>query len=368
MRFSLSVFLGLFLLCFCAVPVNLGATEKKFTVIIDPGHGGKDAGAIGSVLKLNEKNINLSVALKLGALLENEKDVKVIYTRTKDIFIPLDERPRIANKAKADLFISIHTNAAKNKTAFGTETYVVGSSASAANMEVAMRENSVILYEDDYKTRYQGFNPNSSESYIMFEFMQFAFMDQSLNLASCVQEQFKTACNRSDRGVRQAGFLVLKHTSMPGVLVELGYISNPEEEIYLSQEKSQKELAQAIYSAFLAYKANYEKKNNIAFDDSKKEEANLSKEENKNAKICYKIQICTSSKSKPLNSKEFKNYTPIKEYFENGVYKYMYGESDSYPEILKLKKDIQKHFSDAFVVVFKNDKKLPSGEAKSYFK
>ena len=373
MRFSFSVLLWLFLFSFC-IPISacLEAAEKKFTVVIDPGHGGKDVGAIGSVLKLNEKNINLAVSLELGALLEGEKDVKVIYTRKTDEFVPLDERPRIANKAKADLFISIHTNAAKNKTAAGIETYVVGSSA--ANMEVAMRENSVILYEEDYKTRYEGFDPNSSESYIMFEFMQFAFMDQSLNLASCVQDELKTTCNRSDRGVRQAGFLVLKHTSMPSILVELGYISNSEEEVYLNQEKSQKKLAQAIYNAFLVYKTNYEKKSSVAFDESKreskKEEVIPKNEVNKNvsSNISYRVQIYVSSKSKPLDSKEFNNYTPLKEYFENGVYKYTYGETDSYAEILKVRKEVQKHFSDAFVVVFKDGKKLSPIEARAYFK
>ena len=367
MKFTYS-FLWLVLVGFFFVPAGLEAAEKKFTVVIDPGHGGKDAGAVGSVLKLHEKEINLAVALELGALLEKEKDVNVIYTRKTDVFVPLDERPRIANKAKADLFISIHTNAAKNKSAFGTETYVIGSSA--AHMEIAMRENSVILYEDDYKTRYEGFDPNSSESYIMFDFMQFAFMDQSINLASCVQDEFKTTSNREDRGVRQAGFLVLKHAAMPSILVELGYLSNKEEEAHLSKKASQKKLAEAIYNAFLAYKANYDKKSNTVFDESKKEETKSPTEVKKETvpEICYRIQIHSSSKSKPLNSKEFKNYAPVKEHLEGGVYKYMYGETTSYNEILKIKKEVQKHFSDAFVVVFKDDKKLSTTEAKAYFK
>ena len=367
MRFSFS-FLWLFLCSFfCIVSVNLEAAEKKFTVVIDPGHGGKDPGAVGSVLKLHEKNVNLAVALKLGELLEKEKDVTVIYTRKTDEFIPLDERPLIANKAKADLFISIHTNAAKNKAASGIETYVVGSST--ANMEVAMLENSVILYEEDYKTRYNGFDPNSSESYIMFEFMQFAFMDQSLSLASWVQDQLITACSREDRGVKQAGFLVLKHTNMPSILVELGYISNAEDEAYLSKETSHQELAQAIHKSFLVYKADHDKKTGMVFEEPKKE-VKPQKEPEKNAepKICYSVQLLTSSKQRPLDSKDFKNYTPIKEYFEHGVYKYMYGEAASYDDVLKLKKEVQKHFKDAFVVVFKDDKKLPPIQAKTYLK
>ncbi|MDR1729057.1 MAG: N-acetylmuramoyl-L-alanine amidase [Prevotellaceae bacterium] len=370
-------FLWLFLFGFFFVSAGLEAAEKKFTVVIDPGHGGKDAGAVGSVLKLHEKKINLAVALELGELLEAEKDVNVIYTRKTDVFIPLDERPRIANKAKADLFISIHTNAAKNKAASGTETYVIGSSSSAANMEVAMRENSVILYEEDYQTRYEGFDPNSSESYIMFDFMQFTFLDQSLHLAACIQDEFKTTCNREDRGVKQAGFLVLKQASMPSILVELGYISNQEEEKHLNKKASQKKLAEAIYNAFLVYKTNYEKKSGIAFDDSKNEEVKPDKEtkqedgkasEKNVPEIRYRVQFHTSSKRKPLNSKEFKNYAPVKEYLENGVYKYMYGETTSYAEILEKKKKIQEHFSDAFVVVFKNEKRLSPAEARAYFK
>jgi N-acetylmuramoyl-L-alanine amidase len=366
-------FLWLFLFGCCAISAGLVAAEKKFVVVIDPGHGGKDPGAVGSVLKVHEKKINLAVALELGALLEKEKNVEVVYTRKTDEFVPLDERPRVANKAKADIFISIHTNAAKSKLAAGAETYVVGSSA--ANMEVAMRENSVILFEEDYKTRYEGFDPNSSESYIMFDLTQFAFTDQSINLASCVQDQFKANCSRSDRGVKQAGFLVLKHSNMPSILVELGYISNTEEEAYLNKESSHKELAKSIYNAFLAYKANYEKKS-VAIEKPKKEEkiAQNNEEKNKEGKntdppeIRYRIQFHASSKQMPLDSKEFKKLDPVTEYFENRVYKYMYGETSTYAEILPVRKEVQKNFKDAFIVVFKNGKKLTPIEARAYLK
>ena len=365
-------FLWLFLFGCCAISAGLVAAEKKFVVVIDPGHGGKDPGAVGSVLKLQEKKINLAVALELGSLLEKEKNVEVVYTRKIDEFVPLDERPRIANKAKADIFISIHTNAAKSKAASGAETFVVGSSA--ANMEVAMRENSVILFEEDYKTRYEGFDPNSSESYIMFDLTQFAFTDQSINLASCVQDQFKANCSRSDRGVKQAGFLVLKHTNMPSILVELGYISNQAEEAYLSKEKSQQELAKAVYNAFLAYRANYEKKNivTIEIEQPKKEEKTVpAKEEKKDAappEIRYMVQIHTSSRKMPPDSKEFKKYDPVMEYYENNVYKYMYGETATYAEILQVRKEVQKNFKDAFIVVFKDGKKMPPIQAKAYLK
>ena len=363
--------------------VLLANNSGSFVLVIDPGHGGKDPGAIGAVLKLKEKDINLAVALKLGALLEKEKDVKVIYTRKTDVFVPLDERPRIANNANADLFISIHTNSAKNRTAAGIETYVVGSSA--AHMEIAMRENAVILYEEDYKTRYAGFDPNSSESYIMFDFMQFAFLDQSINLASGLQDEFRKTSNRSDRGVRQAGFLVLKHTNMPSILVELGYISNPEEEKYLNQEKSQQELAQAIYNAFLAYRTNHEKRSGIAFNETtqskpqpqpqpKKEEVKPQPQrtttvaKNEPPKISYSVQLLTSKRKRPLDDKDFKKYTPIKEIFENGVYKYMYGEASTYAEILNIRREVRKHFSDAFVVVFSDGRKLTPVQARAYLK
>ena len=231
---------------------------KDFVVVIDAGHGGHDPGAIGKISK--EKNINLNVALKLGNLIKkNCDDVKVIYTRSRDVFIPLDRRAEIANNAKADLFISVHTNAlAKNRTAKGASTWTLGLAKSDANLEVAKRENSVILYESDYQTRYAGFNPNSAESYIIFEFMQDKYMEQSVHLASLVQKQFRHTCKRVDRGVHQAGFLVLKASAMPSILVELGFISTPEEERYLNSEAGANTMAKGIYHAFLNYKREQE--------------------------------------------------------------------------------------------------------------
>ena len=224
---------------------------KDFVVVIDAGHGGHDPGAIGKISK--EKNINLNVALKLGNLIKkNCDDVKVIYTRSRDVFIPLDRRAEIANNAKADLFISVHTNAlAKNRTAKGASTWTLGLAKSDANLEVAKRENSVILYESDYQTRYAGFNPNSAESYIIFEFMQDKYMEQSVHLASLVQKQFRHTCKRVDRGVHQAGFLVLKASAMPSILVELGFISTPEEERYLNSEAGANTMAKGIYLSLI---------------------------------------------------------------------------------------------------------------------
>lgn len=196
----------------------------------------------------------------MGNLIKrNCDDVKVIYTRSKDVFIPLDRRAEIANNAKADLFISIHTNAlANNRTAKGASTWTLGLAKSDANLEVAKRENSVILYESDYKTRYAGFNPNSAESYIIFEFMQDKYMEQSVHLASLMQKQFRQTCRRADRGVHQAGFLVLKASAMPSILIELGFISTPEEERYLNSEEGAGTMAKGIYRAFLNYKREHE--------------------------------------------------------------------------------------------------------------
>ena len=212
------------------------AANKKFTLVIDPGHGGKDAGALGAFSK--EKDINLNVALAFGRNVErNCPDVKVIYTRTTDIFIPLKERANIANKNKADLFISVHTNALPGgKQAYGMETYTLGMHRAGDNFDVAKRENSVILIEKDYRQSYQGFNPNSSESYIMFEFIQDKNMENSVDLARMIQRETCSVANRPDKGVHQAGFLVLRETSMPSCLVELGFITTPEEENQLKDK------------------------------------------------------------------------------------------------------------------------------------
>lgn len=232
-----------------------GAAPKSFVVVIDAGHGGNDPGAIGS--KIREKDINLSTALELGRLIENNcADVKVVYTRKKDVFVPLQDRALIANRNKADLFISIHTNAVpKGKIVYGAETYTLGMARANENLEVAKKENSVILMENGYKETYKGFNPNSSESYIIFEFMQDKNMNQSVNLAKKIQQQFKKS-GRQDRGVHQAGFLVLRETAMPSVLVELGYISTPAEAQFLHSQEGISKMARSIYNAFISYRNN----------------------------------------------------------------------------------------------------------------
>ena len=237
------------------------AASKKFVLVIDPGHGGKDAGALGAFSK--EKDINLSVAMAFGRQVQrNCHDVKVIYTRTTDVFIGLKERAEIANKNKADLFISVHTNALPGgKQAYGMETYTLGMHRAGDNLDVAKRENAVILIEKDYKQSYQGFNPNSSESYIMFEFMQDRNMANSVDLAKMVQRETCASASRPDKGVHQAGFLVLRETSMPGSLIELGFITTPDEERLLNDKAKVENIAAGIYRAFVNYKNKYH--NNI---------------------------------------------------------------------------------------------------------
>ena len=247
--------------------VSAVAANKKFTLVIDAGHGGNDAGAVGKITK--EKTINLNVALAFGKLVEqNCPDVKVIYTRKTDVFIPLHTRADIANKNKADLFISIHTNALpKGHISRGLETYTLGMHRAADNLAVAKRENEVILYEKDYKQRYQGFDPNSSESYIMFEFMTDHNMAQSVELAKFVQRRTCAAAGRTNKGVKQAGFLVLRETSMPSCLIELGFISTPDEERFLDSSAGVSQLGRGIYQAFMDYKCKYDTNPSVTYKE-----------------------------------------------------------------------------------------------------
>ena len=377
--------LGLLTSPFCS-----GSAEAKdFVVVIDAGHGGHDPGAIGKISK--EKNINLNVALKLGKQIQkNCPDVKVVYTRTRDVFITLNRRAEIANDAKADLFISIHTNAlAKNRTAKGASTWTLGLAKSDANLEVAKRENSVILYESDYKTRYAGFNPNSAESYIIFEFMQDKYMSQSVHLASLVQKHFRNTCRRVDRGVHQAGFLVLKASAMPSILVELGFISTPEEERYLNTESGTTTLANGIFRAFLTYKREQEIRLNgssqtilpedIPQPEEEKETApptgTTPKTEEKTVAAqtedsgpVFKIQILTSSRPLGKNDKRLKGLKNVDYYQEGGLYKYTYGASSDYNKVLRTKRSITAQFKDAFIIAFKNGKKMNVNAAINEFK
>ena len=393
-----------YILFFCSMyfffPLTTEAQGKKdFVVVIDPGHGGHDPGALGR--KSKEKNINLSIALKAGRLIkENHTDTRIVYTRSKDVFIPLHSRAEIANNAKADLFISIHTNSvARNKHAVsGTETYTLGLHKTQENLEVAQKENAVILIEEDYQQRYAGFNPNSAESYIIFEFLQDKNMEKSVNMAQFIQREFRQTASRKDKGVHQAGFLVLRATSMPSVLIEVGYISNPNEENYLISERGQNALAKSIYNAFCIYKngntatlKTANTKNAVVYDNiepssptetdspvineapiineiAERTPNNSSKALEADSKPVFKIQILTSDKKLGNNSRLFTGVKPVSYYFENNIYKYTYGEDTNYNKILRLKRSIDSKFKDAFIIAFKNGKKININQAIREFK
>lgn len=374
--------LWLTLPCFC-----FQAEAGDFTVVIDPGHGGRDPGAIGRRGK--EKNINLNVALKLGKLIEkNCKDVSIVYTRKSDVFVALDRRAQIANKANADLFISIHTNSLpKGRIARGTETYTLGLHRTNENLEVAKKENSVILIENNYEQRYAGFNPNSAESYIIFEFLQDKNMEKSVQLAQLIQQRFKNTAKRINKGVHQAGFLVLRETTMPGVLVELGYISTPDEEHYLMSEAGTDALAKSVYQAFVNYKRQHAGEKNkhpetmrvpdrpspepietVPEAITNKEPPTRKPASASNDRPVFKIQILTSDRKLPAGSKQFKGLSPVSYYCEKGIYKYTYGESTDYNKVLRKRREIATKFKDAFIIAFKGDRKVNVNEAIKEFK
>ncbi|KAA6334270.1 N-acetylmuramoyl-L-alanine amidase AmiA, partial [termite gut metagenome] len=352
---------GLFAPTFC----NNAIWAKDFVLVIDPGHGGRDSGAIGKISK--EKNLNLNVALKLGNLIKkNCKDVKVVYTRSTDIFIPLDRRAEIANNEKADLFISIHTNAlVKKQQIQGASTWTLGLARSEENLEVAKRENAVMFYEDDYKTRYAGFDPNSSESYIIFEFMQDKYMMQSVRLASLIQQQFKGTCNRKDLGVHQAGFLVLKNTTMPSVLVELGFISTLAEERFLNTEAGASTMAKGIYNAFLTYKNENQLK---LSGESRRTVSGTSSKPVSTGEVVFKVQFLTSTQLLSQTHANMKGLKGVEHYKENGIYKYTCGASPDYNKVLKTQKEVAVRFKDAFIIAFSDGKKMDIHQAISIFK
>ncbi|HAN19741.1 MAG: hypothetical protein A2X13_12220 [Bacteroidetes bacterium GWC2_33_15] len=334
------------------------------TLVIDPGHGGKDEGAPGKHSK--EKDIALSISLKLGKLIEeNLPEVNLIYTRKTDVFVPLDERADIANKNKANLFISIHLNSNKNTEAYGTETYAMGLHVTNGNLEVAKIENSAILYEEDYSTKYEGFDPNSSESYIIFTFLQNTFLEQSLNYASFIQNQFETRALRKSRGVKQAGFLVLWKTTMPSVLVEAGFLSNPNEEKFLMSDEGQDYIASAIFRAFKEYKQVIEEKSQFATKiESDKLNNSVSDSTINDSIVSFKVQLSSSKNPIDINSPFFKGVSPIEELKFDDTYKYTSGSFNSYNDILEYKKQLEEKFPDAFIIAIdKSGKQIPLNEA-----
>ena len=337
--------------------------KQKKIVVIDAGHGGEDTGARGK--NSLEKDIVLSISLKVGKYIEqNMPDVQVIYTRKTDVFIPLKERAMIANNNNADLFVSIHANSNPNTKPYGTETFAMGLHKTKGNLEVAKKENSVIAFEEDYSVKYEGFDPNSAESYIIFSLMQSTYLEKSLEAASYVQEQFRERAKRKDRGVKQAGFLVLWHTSMPSILIETGFVSNANEEAYLISEKGQEYLSSAIYRAIKTYFAKLDDDEQPAGDSLlyAKNDTTTVKSENTKKQVTsdlwFRVQVTSSSKPLTPQHPVFKNYTDIYEYNENDTYKYTIGKYKSYLDVKEFQVKVKKDFPGAFIVAFKNNERI----------
>jgi len=378
--------------------------SRQFIVVIDPGHGGKDPGAVNKSIR--EKDIVLGIGLKLGKLInENHSDVKVVYTRNTDVFIPLIERSRIANKIKADLFISLHANFCATPSIRGTETFTLGLHRSEDNLEIAKKENSVILLEEDYNTTYEGFDPNLSESYIMFELMQSSYLKQSVSFATEIQQQFKSHLSSTDRSVKQAGFLVLRQSSMPSVLIETGFLSNQAEANYLNSEDGQRNIALSIFEAFSKFKSkssgsvnskatevmtSHQKPQDtlvkqevqtvnqkteektkeeivISTIDSEKMEpekadtASLSnvteivKSENNNY---YSVQIGANITPVEPVASNFKGLKEVRREKTDQYYRYFVGNESNIENVQSILKQIKLKFPEAFIVSFVDGKKV----------
>ena len=408
----LFVILALFAACF----ISVRGADRKFVLVIDAGHGGRDAGALGKYSK--EKNINLNVALAFGKYVErNNPDVKVVYTRKTDVFVPLYERAEIANRNKADLFISIHTNALeRGRIARGFETYTLGdgrSNATKTNLEVAKRENSVILLEENYEQHYVGYDPNSPESNIMFEFVQDRNLTKSIEFAKMLQKNVCRAASRPDKGVHQSNLAVLRLTSMPACLVELGFITTADEEALLNDRNRLDQMAVGIYNAFVEYKNKnyngisvpYRTDSPMLPETPAQEPANTAETQDDvsarqqpeqrtvaettpqqqeqqtvapqpehqpaasaDGRPVFKIQILVSSLNLKDGDAHLKGLTGCERYEENGMQKYTYGASENYNEIYRLRKQILDKFPEAFIIAFKDGRKTDVNQAIKEFK
>lgn len=350
--------------------------KKTFTVVIDPGHGGKDPGNVGTGRhKRTEKDISLDVSLEVGRYIqENYPEVEVLYTRKTDIYPSLHERCNIANKANADLFISIHCNANDNREAYGTETFVMGLHKSEESLKTAMRENASIFLEENYEKNYAGFDPKNPDTYIALSLRENIFLDQSLTIAKNVQDEFRVKVGRKDRGVKQAGYYVIAFTNMPSILIELGFLTNATEEDFLHSNDGKTYMASAIYRAFKQYKEKNDIKTTAGkptpvSGESKPEpmasnEEKAVKYEEVKTGIKFQVQILTSSK--PLNKKssEFKGLEQVDEYISANVYKYMAGSTRSFSEAKEMQKKLREMgFRDAFIVAFENGSRIDLNEA-----
>jgi len=348
-----------------SLPASGFKNEKDWVIVIDAGHGGKDPGALGATSR--EKDITLAIALKTGEYIEqNIKNVTVIYTRKEDLTVELTDRPKIANRNNADLFISIHANWAKSKNVMGAETYIMGHAKDQQNLEVAMKENSVMLLEDDFSTKYEGFDPKSSESYIMFSLTQKVFQDQSTDLASKIQTQFRERVNRNDRDVKQAGFWVLYNTKMPSVLVETGFITNSSEEKYLNSKEGQDYLASSIFRACRDYINEIDSKSGIS---TNKDQTNDTKPENpvpvisQTGETVFMVQIATSSLQTEIKPENFNGLNDVYEINAQDRFKYATGRFTDYSAAVKYRKKIESVYPDAFVIAVKDNKILPLQQA-----
>lgn len=351
----------------CGQAVNSFRLKK---VVIDPGHGGKDPGAVYAGVR--EKDITLGVGLKLAALIRRHyPDVEVLMTRKTDVFIPLNERSDVANKAGADLFISVHVNSAPSKGAAGTETFVMGINRSQDNLDLAMRENSVITYEEDYQTKYEGYDPNSAESFIIFSLMQYSYLEQSLSFADLIQRQYRSAGRVPDRGVKQMGLIVLWRATMPSVLTEIGFITNEAERRRMVSAAGQEEIARTLFNAFSQYKALTEKSASVVLDprpEAVPEAAAVpAAAEKKPARdIRFRIQIRSSGRPlDPASSKDFSVYRgQAEEKKIGGLYKYYLYDAETYEEVLSLLPKVKRRFPDAFIAAFDGGRPIPVREAK----
>lgn len=353
----------LLLMLFGFLAVSAQSKSGKFTVVLDAGHGGKDPG--NSYHGFVEKDIALKTTLKVGAYLNAEKDFEVVYTRESDVFIELVNRPKVANKINANLFVSIHCNSVSNYEPAGTETFVMGLSRTDMNMEVAKKENSVIFLEDDYKKTYKGFDPHKPETLLGLKLIQEENLYNSINLASVIQDNFTMNLNRKTRGVKQQPLWVLDAAYMPSVLIELGFLSNKEEGEFLNSDAGQTKMARQVADAIISYKRKFfnevegtnDSKNNtkeIAEEKSKIDSSTTtSTDKLSNNKGKYRVQLFVTSKKRDTRSSDFKGLKKITYTFENKLYKYYYGSASNEEKARELCDQVKaKGFTDAFIVSF----------------
>ena len=359
-------------------PMTWAQSSSKFKVVLDAGHGGEDPGAVRNGVK--EKDIALAVVLKAGALLEKQSDIEVVYTRKTDVFIGLQQRANLANKAKANLFVSVHCNSVDSPTPFGTETFVMGMSKNKSNLEVAKKENSVIFLETDYKTRYGGYDPNAPETMIGLKLLQEEHRDQSIDLASKIQDGFTNGMKRYNRGVKEGPLWVLSQSNMPSVLVEIGFISNKAEAQFIATEHAQNEFARVIAQAILQYKREFYGgpevvlqaqpiTENKPLTDTKASSENTNVNDSPSAQandkgIVFKVQLAASSTKLALTPSNFKGLNPISAIQENSIFRYYYGNFSSLEEAKIGQSEAKnKGYDQAFIVPFKDGRRVSMQEA-----